>query len=307
MAFTAKDVQALREKTGVGMMDCKKALVASDGDIDKAIDFLREKGLAAATKKASRIAAEGVVLAYYDEAAKVGVVIEVNSETDFVAKNEKFTDFVKAIAKTIVAENPADVDALNAMKLDGSDKTVEEMRQELVLAIGENMKVRRFERVEGHVATYIHGGGTVGVMVLFDTDDATAAKDEFKVMGKDVAMQIAAMNPSYLDEASVPAEVIAHEKEILAAQIKEDPKMSSKPEKVIEGIIAGKIKKYYKENCLVDQEFVKNGDFTVGGYIADVAKKLGADIKAVKFIRYAKGEGLQKREDNFADEVASMM
>ena len=193
------------------------------------------------------------------------------------------------------------------MKLDGSDKTVEEMRQELVLAIGENMKVRRFERVEGHVATYIHGGGTVGVMVLFDTDDATAAKDEFKVMGKDVAMQIAAMNPSYLDEASVPAEVIAHEKEILAAQIKEDPKMSSKPEKVIEGIIAGKIKKYYKENCLVDQEFVKNGDFTVGGYIADVAKKLGADIKAVKFIRYAKGEGLQKREDNFADEVASMM
>ena len=307
MAFTAKDVQALREKTGVGMMDCKKALVASDGDMDKAIDFLREKGLAAATKKASRIAAEGVVLAYYDEAAKVGVVIEVNSETDFVAKNEKFTDFVKAIAKTIVAENPADVDALNAMKLDGSDKTVEEMRQELVLAIGENMKVRRFERVEGHVATYIHGGGTVGVMVLFDTDDATAAKDEFKVMGKDVAMQIAAMNPSYLDEASVPAEVIAHEKEILAAQIKEDPKMSSKPEKVIEGIISGKIKKYYKENCLVDQEFVKNGDFTVGGYIADVAKKLGADIKAVKFIRYAKGEGLQKREDNFADEVASMM
>ncbi|MGN1478827.1 MAG: translation elongation factor Ts [Acutalibacteraceae bacterium] len=307
MAFTAKDVQALREKTGVGMMDCKKALVASDGDMDKAIDFLREKGLAAATKKASRIAAEGVVLAYYDEAAKVGVVIEVNSETDFVAKNEKFTDFVKAIAKTIVAENPADVDALNAMKLDGSDKTVEEMRQELVLAIGENMKVRRFERVEGHVATYIHGGGTVGVMVLFDTDDATAAKDEFKTMGKDVAMQIAAMNPSYLDEASVPAEVIAHEKEILAAQIKEDPKMSSKPEKVIEGIIAGKIKKYYKENCLVDQEFVKNGDFTVGGYIADVAKTLGADIKAVKFIRYAKGEGLQKREDNFADEVASMM
>ena len=307
MAFTAKDVQALREKTGVGMMDCKKALVASDGDMDKAIDFLREKGLAAATKKASRIAAEGVVLAYYDEAAKVGVVIEVNSETDFVAKNEKFTDFVKAIAKTIVAENPADVDALNAMKLDGSDKTVEEMRQELVLAIGENMKVRRFERVEGHVATYIHGGGTVGVMVLFDTDDATAAKDEFKVMGKDVAMQIAAMNPSYLDEASVPAEVIAHEKEILAVQIKEDPKMASKPEKVIEGIISGKIKKYYKENCLVDQEFVKNGDFTVGGYIADVAKKLGADIKAVKFIRYAKGEGLQKREDNFADEVASMM
>ena len=307
MAFTAKDVQALREKTGVGMMDCKKALVASDGDMDKAIDFLREKGLAAATKKASRIAAEGVVLAYYDESKKVGVVVEVNSETDFVAKNEKFTSFVSDIAKTIVETAPADVDALNATKLVGSDKTVEEMRQELVLAIGENMKVRRFERVEGQIATYIHGGGTVGVLVQFDTDDATAATDAFKAMGKDVAMQIAAMNPLYLDEASVPAEVIAHEKEILAVQIKEDPKMASKPEKVIEGIISGKIKKYYKENCLVDQEFVKNGDFTVGSYIASVVKEIGASITPVKFIRYAKGEGLQKREDNFADEVASMM
>ena len=307
MAFTAKDVQALREKTGVGMMDCKKALVASDGDMDKAIDFLREKGLAAATKKASRIAAEGVVLAYYDESKKVGVVVEVNSETDFVAKNEKFVSFVSDIAKTIVETAPADVDALNATKLVGSDKTVEEMRQELVLAIGENMKVRRFERVEGQIATYIHGGGTVGVLVQFDTDDATAATDAFKAMGKDVAMQIAAMNPLYLDEASVPAEVIAHEKEILTVQIKEDPKMASKPEKVIEGIISGKIKKYYKENCLVDQEFVKNGDLTVGSYIASVAKEIGASITPVKFIRYAKGEGLQKREDNFADEVASMM
>ncbi len=307
MAFTAKDVQALREKTGVGMMDCKKALVASDGDMDKAIDFLREKGLAAATKKASRIAAEGVVLAYYDESKKVGVVVEVNSETDFVAKNEKFTSFVSDIAKTIVETAPADVDALNATKLVGSAKTDEEVRQELVLAIGENMKVRRFERVEGQIATYIHGGGTVGVLVQFDTDDATAATDAFKAMGKDVAMQIAAMNPLYLDEASVPAEVIAHEKEILAVQIKEDPKMASKPEKVIEGIISGKIKKYYKENCLVDQEFVKNGDFTVGSYIASVAKEIGASITPVKFIRYAKGEGLQKREDNFADEVASMM
>lgn len=307
MAFTAKDVQALREKTGVGMMDCKKALVASDGDMDKAIDFLREKGLAAATKKASRIAAEGMVLAHYDEAAKVGVVVEVNSETDFVAKNDKFTSFVADIAKTIVSENPADVAALNEMKLAGGDKTVEEVRQELVLSIGENMNVRRFERVEGVVSTYIHGGGTVGVMVMFDVDDAAAATDAFKAMGKDVAMQIAAMNPLYLDQASVPADVIDHEKEILMAQIKEDPKMASKPEKVIEGIIAGKIKKYYKENCLVEQEFVKNGDFTVAGYIESVAKELGASVKATGFIRYAKGEGLQKREDNFADEVASMM
>ncbi|MBQ7654729.1 MAG: elongation factor Ts [Clostridia bacterium] len=306
-AFTAKDVQALREKTGVGMMKCKEALVASDGDMDKAIDFLREKGLAASQKKASRVAAEGVVLAYVDEAKKIGVVLEVNSETDFVAKNEKFTDFVSNIAKTIVRDNPTDVEALSAAKLEGSDVTVEEMRQELVLSIGENMKIRRFERVEGHAVTYIHGGGTVAVLVLFDTDDATAATEEFKVMGKDVAMQIAAMSPSYLDEESVPAEVLEHEKGILIAQMKEDPKMANKPEAVLGKIVEGKIGKYYKENCLVEQEFVKNGDFTVGGYIADVAKKLGADIKPVKFIRYGKGEGLQKREDNFAEEVASMM
>lgn len=306
-AFTAKDVQALREKTGVGMMKCKEALVASDGDMDKAIDFLREKGLAASQKKASRVAAEGVVLAYVDEAKKVGVVLEVNSETDFVAKNEKFTDFVSSIAKTIVRDNPADVETLSAAKLEGSDVTVEEMRQELVLSIGENMKIRRFERVEGNAVTYIHGGGTVAVLVLFDTDDATAATEEFKIMGKDVAMQIAAMSPSYLDEESVPAEVLEHEKGILIAQMKEDPKMANKPEAVLGKIVEGKIGKYYKENCLVEQEFVKNGDFTVGGYIADVAKKLGADIKPVKFIRYGKGEGLQKREDNFAEEVASMM
>lgn len=307
MAFTAKDVQSLREKTGVGMMDCKKALVASDGDMDKAIDFLREKGLAAATKKASRIAAEGVVYACYDECKKIGVAVEVNSETDFVAKNEKFTDFVADIAKTIIEANPADVDALNQAKLAGSDKTVEEIRQELVLSIGENMKIRRFERVEGYLSTYIHGNGTVGVMVQFDTDEATAATDAFKTMGKDVAMQIAAMNPLYLNESEVSADVVDHEKEILLAQIKEDPKMASKPEKVIDGIIAGKIKKYYKENCLVNQEFVKNGDFTVASYIESVAKELGASIIPVKFIRYAKGEGLQKKEENFADEVASMM
>ena len=207
-AFTAKDVQALREKTGAGMMECKKALVEADGDMDKAVDVLRERGLAAATKKASRIAAEGVVLAYYDEEKKVGVLVEVNSETDFVAKNEKFKALVLGVAKTIVSENPADVEALTAMKFDGSEHTVAETFQEAVLSIGENMKIRRFVRVEGVAATYIHAGGAVGVMVMFDTDDATAAKDEFKVMGKDVAMQVAAMSPLYLDEASVPADVI---------------------------------------------------------------------------------------------------
>lgn len=306
MNFTAKDVQALREKTGVGMMDCKKALQESDGDMDKAIDFLREKGLAAATKKASRIAAEGAVLAYNDEEKKVGVVVEVNSETDFVAKNEVFQAFVLDIAKTIVAENPADVDALLNVKLAGSDRTVQENLQDKVLAIGENLKIRRFVRHEGIVSTYVHMGGSVGVMVFFDTDDATAAKSEFKVMGKDVAMQIAAMSPLYLCRDEVPADVIEHEKSINLVQIKEDPKMASKPEKVIEGIINGKIAKFCKENCLLEQQFVKDGDINVAKYIDNAAKELGASIKATGFVRYAKGEGLQKKEENYAEEIAKM-
>ena len=289
MNFTAKDVQALREKTGVGMMDCKKALQESDGDMDKAIDFLREKGLAAATKKASRIAAEGAVLAYNDEEKKVGVVVEVNSETDFVAKNEVFQAFV-----------------LLNVKLAGSDRTVQENLQDKVLAIGENLKIRRFVRHEGIVSTYVHMGGSVGVMVFFDTDDATAAKPEFKVMGKDVAMQIAAMSPLYLCRDEVPADVIEHEKSINLAQIKEDPKMASKPEKVIEGIINGKIAKFCKENCLLEQQFVKDGDINVAKYIDNAAKELGASIKAAGFVRYAKGEGLQKKEENYAEEIAKM-
>lgn len=306
-AFTAKDVQALREKTGVGMMDCKKALVESDGDMEKAIDFLREKGLAAATKKAGRIAAEGVVLAYNDEEKKTGVVVEVNSETDFVAKNQEFQTFVLDIAKTIANNNPADVEALLNEKLAGGDRTVQENLQDKILAIGENMKIRRFERVEGVVSTYVHGGGTVGVLVHFDTDDATAANDQFKAMGKDVAMQIAAMNPAYLDEAGVPAEVIDHEKEILTAQLAEDEKNKNKPAQVIEKIVQGRIGKYFKENCLMDQQFVKDGDLSVGKYVESVAKEIGASIKVLGFTRFAKGEGLQKREDNFADEVAGMM
>ncbi len=305
MAFTAKDVQALREKTGVGMMDCKKALVEADGDMDKAIDFLREKGLAAATKKAGRIAAEGVVLAYNDEEKNVGVVVEVNSETDFVAKNAEFQAFVLDIAKTIVESNPADVEALAEMKLFGSDRTVTENLQDKILAIGENMKIRRFERIEGVTATYVHGGGSVGVLVSFETD--AAANDEFKTMGKDIAMQVAAMNPTFLDEASVPAETVEKEKGILVAQMKEDPKMANKPEAVLEKIVVGKMGKYYSEVCLLNQQFVKDGDFTVAKYVESVAKKIGADIKVTGFTRFAKGEGLQKREDNFADEVASMM
>ena len=307
MAFTAKDVQTLREKTGVGMMDCKKALVETDGDMDKAIDILREKGLASAAKKASRVAAEGVVAAYSD--ANAGALVEINCETDFVAKGEPFVNLAAKVVKTVVATKPADVEALLATKAVDSDKTVEEEVQEVFLALRENMKVRRFALVEGHTATYIHAGGTVGVLVAFDVDDATAAKAEFDAMGKNVAMQIAAMNPSYLDEASVPAEVLEKEKNILIAQMKEDPKMANKPEQVLAKIVEGKIGKYYKENCLLNQEFVRSDLFegAVSGYVNSVAKALGADIKVTSFVRFEKGEGIEKKEDNFAAEIASMM
>lgn len=310
MAFTAQDVKALREKTGVGMMECKKALTEADGDMDKAIDFLRERGLAAAAKKATRIAAEGVVLPYYDSTAKKGVVVEVNSETDFVAKNEKFMDFVSGVAKTVVDTNPADVETLCNTEFNGTGRTVTETLNDLVLAIGENMKVRRFETMEGIVATYIHGGGAVGVMIGFDVADESKADDEaFVAMGKNVAMQIAAMNPSYLDKASVPADVVEHEKGILAAQMKEDPKMASKPEAVLAKIAEGKMSKYYSENCLVDQEFVRSDLFkgTVKGYIDSVAKELGTTITATGFIRMMKGDGLEKREENFAEEIAKQI
>lgn len=310
MAFTAKDVKALREKTGVGMMECKKALVEADGDMDKAIDFLRERGLAAAQKKATRIAAEGVVLPYYDKSTKKGVVLEVNSETDFVAKNEKFMGFVEGVAKTILANDSDDVEVLKETKFDGTDRTVTETLNDLVLAIGENMKVRRFEKMEGIVSTYIHAGGSVGVMVGFDVaDEAKADTAEFEAMGKNVAMQIAAMSPDYLDEASVPAEVIEHEQGILAAQMKEDPKMASKPEAVLAKIAAGKMGKYYKENCLVEQEFVRSDIFqgSVKGYVESVAKALGTEIKVNGFVRMMKGDGLEKREENFAEEIAKQI
>lgn len=310
MAFTAQDVKALREKTGVGMMECKKALVESDGDMDKAIDYLRERGLAAAQKKATRIAAEGVVLPYYDSVAKKGVVVEVNSETDFVAKNEKFMDFVTGVAKTVIATDPADVETLCNTEFNGTGRTVTETLNDLVLAIGENMKVRRFETMDGVVSTYIHGGGAVGVMIGFDVaDESKADTAEFEAMGKNVAMQIAAMNPTYLDQASVPAEVVEHEQGILAAQMKEDPKMASKPEAVLAKIAAGKMGKYYKENCLVEQEFVRGDIFqgSVKGYIDSVAKQLGTEIKANGFIRMMKGDGLEKREENFAEEIAKQI
>ncbi len=310
MAFTAQDVKALREKTGVGMMECKKALTEANGDMDKAIDFLRERGLAAAQKKAARIAAEGVVLSYADAEAKKGVVIEVNSETDFVAKNEKFVNFVTDCAKTVIATGVTTVEELCEAEYMGTGRTVTETLNDLILSIGENMKIRRFEVMDGVVATYVHGGGSVGVMIGFDVaDDAKAADPAFADMGKNIAMQIAAMNPAYLDEASVPAEVVEHEKGILAAQMKEDPKMASKPEAVLVKIAAGKMGKYYKENCLVEQEFVRSDLFqgSVKGYIDDTAKKLGTEIKATGFIRMTRGEGIEKRQENFAEEIAKQI
>ena len=303
MAFTAQDVKNLREQTGCGMMDCKKALTESNGDFEKAVEYLREKGLAAAQKKAGRIAAEGMV--YATVCGKVGVVVEVNAETDFVAKNEMFQNFVKDVAGVIVEQNPADVDALLACKL--GDDTVEAALKEKILVIGENIKIRRFERFEGICSAYIHAGGTHAVLVGFETSEEIAAKPEFEAYGKDIAMQIAAANPGYLCEADVPAEVIEKEKEILLAQIANDPKNANKPDATKEKMVLGRIGKFYKENCLVDQEFVKDNELTVAKYTDKVAKELGGEIKITKFARYEKGEGLEKKADDFAAEVASMM
>ena len=303
MAISAKDVMELRKQTDCGMMECKKALTQADGDFEKAIEILREQGLAAANKKAGRIAAEGMVYAVsFDNCA---VVVEVNAETDFVAKNDKFVDFTKNLAKVVADENPADVEALMACKM--GDGTVDDALKALILVIKENIKVRRFARYEGHCAAYVHGGGTHGVIVKFETSDDVAAKPEFAAFGKDIAMQVAAANPSYVDEASVPAEVVAKEKEIMLAQMAGDPKTANKPDAVKQKMIEGKIKKFFKENCLVDQEFVKDGDLSIAQYTAKVAKDLGGDIKIVKFTRFQKGEGLEKRADDFAAEVASMV
>lgn len=305
MAFTAKDVQALREKTGVGMMDCKKALVETDGDMDKAIDYLRERGLAAATKKAGRIAAEGSIIAYTDSASNVSVLVEINSETDFVAKNDEFISFGNAVAKTIADNSPADIDALLGLDLFGTNRTVQENLHDKILSIGENIKIRRFTRVEGVVSSYIHGGGTVGVLVLFKTEKPD--NEQFKIMGKDVAMQIAAMSPQYVSVKDISQDVLEHEKDICIAQIKEDPKMSSKPQNVIDGIVKGRLAKYFKEVCLLEQTFVKDDSISVAKYIENTAKETGSKIELISFVRFAKGEGLQKREDNFADEVANMV
>ena len=305
MAFTSKDVMALREKTGVGMMDCKKALQESDGDFDKAIDYLREKGLAKQAKKASRVSAEGMAYATVNYDKKVGVVVEVNSETDFAAKSDKFVEFVKEIADVIINENPADVDALLATDVNG--QTVADILRDKVMVIGENLSIRRFVRYEGDCVAYVHGGGRIGVLVKFDAEGAASGSDALIECGKDVAMQIAALNAPYLNEASVPAEVIEHEKEVQLALIKNDPKNANKPEMVLEKMITGKMRKYFEENCLVNQAFVKDGNLTVGQYVEQQAGVAGGAMALASFVRFEKGEGIEKREDDFASEVASMV
>lgn len=305
MAFTSKDVMALREKTGVGMMDCKKALQESDGDMEKAIDYLREKGLAKQAKKASRVAAEGMAYATVNYDKKVGVVVEINSETDFAAKSDNFVNFVKEIAEVIINENPADVDALLACNVNG--QTVADLLRDKVMVIGENLSIRRFVRYEGDCVAYVHGGGRIGVLVKFEADAAASGSEALIECGKDVAMQIAALNAPYLNEASVPAEVVEHEKEVQLALIKNDPKNASKPEAVLEKMIIGKMRKYFEENCLVNQAFVKDGNLNVAQYVEQQAKVAGGAMELVSFVRFEKGEGIQKREDDFASEVAAMV
>ena len=305
MAFTAKDVQALREMTGVGMMDCKKALTAADGDKDKAIEWLREKGLAAQTKKAGKIAAEGVSYAIVNEAG-VGVAIEVNSQTDFVAKNEVFQGFVKDLANIVANDDPADVEALKACTYPGTDRTVADVTADKVLAIGENIQVRRFVRyAEGVNVPYIHMGGKIGVLVNMAVEGIQA--DQVTELGKDIAMQIAAMNPAYLDKSDVDQATLDKEKEILLIQAKEDPKNANKPENIIEKMVMGRIGKYYEENCLLQQAFVKENKVSVEKHIAEVAKQLGGKITVKAFTRFQTGEGIEKAEEDFAAEVASMI
>ena len=310
MAITAAQVKELREMTGAGMMDCKKALTATEGDMYKAVEFLREKGLATAQKKASRVAAEGLCKTLVADDAKSAVVVEVNAETDFVAKNEKFQNYVADVAAQALTTTAADIDAFLAepWALD-TTKSVKEALAAQIAVIGENMNIRRFAQMKeenGFIASYTHMGGKIGVLVDVETD---VVNDEIKEMAKNVAMQVAALKPQYTSDSEVDESYIAHEKEILMAQIMNDPKESQKPEKVIQGIVTGRIKKELKEICLLDQVYVKaeDGKQSVGAYVAQVAKANGANITIKGFTRYETGEGIQKKEENFAEEVAKQM
>ena len=302
MAFTAADVKTLREMTNVGMMDCKKALVETDGDMDKAVEWLREKGLAKAAKKAGRIAAEGMAYATVENG--VGVAVEVNAETDFASKAPVFVDFVKDIAKTIAESDPADVEALKACKFHGSELTVAETIPEKVMVIGENLQIRRFHRFgENTSVAYVHAGGKIGVLVNLIVEGGIDATQ----IGKDVAMQIAALNPRFWDKTDVSDDVLEEEKKVLVAQMDNDPKMAGKPAQVKEKIAAGKINKFYEENCLLQQSFVKDGSMSVEQYMNSAAKALGGSVKFVDAVRFEKGEGIEKKQEDFAAEVAAQM
>ena len=309
-AVTAAMVKELREMTGAGMMDCKKALAATDGDMDKAVEFLREKGLAGAAKKAGRIAAEGIVDVLVSEDEKTAVVVEVNSETDFVAKNEKFRSYVADVAKQALKSDAADMDAFMAEKWIADESlTVEQALSSQIAIIGENMKIRRYEKVteaNGFVASYIHAGGKIGVLVDVETD---VVNDAVREMAKNIAMQAAALKPQFTNRSEVSAEYIEHEKSILMAQIQNDPKESQKPDKVIQGMIEGRINKELKEICLLDQVYVKaeDGKQSVKAYVDSVAKAEGAKITIKGFVRFETGEGLEKKNENFAEEVAKQM
>ena len=308
MEVTASMVKDLREMTGAGMMDCKKALAATEGDMDKAVEFLREKGLAAAEKKAGRIAAEGIVDSYVSEDGQVAAIVEVNSETDFVAKNEKFREYVAAVAKQAAETKAADMDAFfaEAWSLD-TTKTVKEQLSSMIAIIGENMNIRRFEKVVaegGFVTSYIHGGGRIGILVDVSCSVNNA---EVQEAAKNVAMQIAALSPKYVNQSEISADFIAHEKDILKAQIMNDPANSKKPENIIEKMLEGRLSKELKEFCLVDQLYVKDSDMSVGQYLESVSKQVGATMTIKRFIRFETGEGLEKKSENFAEEVARQM
>ena len=309
MAFTAQDVKELREITGVGMMDCKKALTETDGDMEKAVAYLREQGLATAQKKAGRIAAEGV--AYATVIDDIGVVVEVNAETDFVAKNEKFTSFVEGVAEAVVKNNPANIDALMASNFPGTDRTVAEEQQEMIVVIGENISIRRFERYsEGFNIPYVHAGGKIGVIVNLEID-GISDKDTITELGKDLAMQIAAMRPLYLDSESVDASELEKEKEIQLNKAIEENKAKNLPEdkarQIAENMVKGRINKFFEDICLLNQAFVKENKLTVEKHVEQVAKNLGGKIKIKSFTRFEKGEGIEKKQDDFAAEVASMI
>ena len=306
MAFTAADVKNLREMTGVGMLDCKKALAETDGDMDKAVELLREKGLAAAQKKAGRIAAEG--MAYAEVFSDGAALVEVNAETDFVAKNAQFIEFVKDVCYVVGKWGPVDMDTLMTLPYRKTGMTVQQALQDKIMVIGENIKIRRFVRYDSGVSVaYNHMNGRIGVLLNMEVSAGLEENEKVQELGKDVAMQICAMNPTYLDKSDVSQEVLDKEKESQLAQMANDPKMAAKPDKVKEGIVMGKLGKYYEENCLMQQAFVKENKVSVEKHVAAVAKEVGGEIKIKGFYRFERGEGLEKKEENFAEEIAKQL